>query len=172
MDVTIRLAIVADIPQIIAVERSAAQIYRHTPTLSFIADGDVMSEQQHRAFIAEQSEWVAENVAGEVVGFIAVRSHETDWNIAELSVSEHWQRRGIGKQLMDVVIAQAMHHGIHRLTLTTFVDVPWNARYYQRLGFNAISSDRLTPALKNILAHEAAAGISAENRCAMEFKLM
>lgn len=91
MDVIIRLAKLVDIPQIIAVERSAAQIYRQIPTLNFIADGDVMSDEQHKAFIAGQSEWVAENIAGEVVGFIAVRTHEFDWNIAELSVSERWK---------------------------------------------------------------------------------
>lgn len=54
MDVNVRLAQVVDIPQIIAVERSAAKICRQIPTLSFIADGDVMCEQQHQTFIAGQ----------------------------------------------------------------------------------------------------------------------
>lgn len=171
MDVTVRLAQVADIPQIIAVERSAAQIFRQIPALSFIADSDVMGERQHQAFIAEQAEWVAENAIGEVVGFIAIRSYEIDWNIAEISVREHWQRRGIGKRLMSFVIAQAADHGVHRLTLTTFIDVPWNAPYYQRHGFSLIPSHRLTPVLQHILAQEVAAGLPAESRCAMEFIL-
>lgn len=115
---------------------------------------------------------MAENAADEVVGFIAVRAHESDWNIAKLLISEHWQHRGIGKQLMSVVIAQATHHGVHRLTLTTFIDVPWNAPYYQRHGFRFISSDWLPPALNSILAQEIAAGLLAKTRCAMELKLL
>lgn len=171
MDVTIRLAQVADIPQIIAVECSAVQIYRQIPDLSFIADGDEMSEQQHLAFIAKQSEWVAENAASAVVGFIAARVYQSNWHIAELSVAEHWQRRGIGKRLINVVKTQAAHHGIRRLTLTTFIDVPWNAPYYRCHGFIVIPPDRLTRALQHILAQEVVMGLPAENRCAMEFKL-
>lgn len=130
-----------------------------------------MSGQQHQAFIAGQSEWVAENTTGEVVGFIAVRTHEADWNIAEISVSEHCQRRGIGKQLMSAVVAQAADHGINRLTLTTFADVPWNAPYYHRNGFSIIPYDQLTPALNSILAQKIAAGLPAKKRYAMELKL-
>lgn len=73
----------------------SALLRKYFDEFSFIADSDVIDEQQHQTFIVEQNEWVAENAASPVVGFIAIRTNEADWNIAELSVSEHWQRRGI-----------------------------------------------------------------------------
>ena len=41
------------------------------------------------------------------------------------------------------------------VTLTTFRDVPWNAPYYERLGFRTLAADEITPGLAAIRAHEA-----------------
>jgi hypothetical protein len=51
--------------------------------------------------------------------------------------------------------------------LTTFTDVPWNAPYYQRLGFRRLSDDKLTPGLRAIRAREAAIGLDRWPRCCM-----
>jgi hypothetical protein len=42
------------------------------------------------------------------------------------------------------------------VTLTTFRDVPWNAPFYRRLGFEVV--DELPSGLAAIRAHEAMAG--------------
>lgn len=171
MSLQIRLAQPQDIAQLMAVERSAAQLFRQQPAWRFIAEGPVMSSDRHADFIQRQHEWLAESAAGEVAGFIAVVPQSQDWHIAELSVGVHWQRQGIGRRLLIEVAAQAALLGAQRLTLTTFIDVPWNAPYYRRLGFRPIAAERLSPSLRAGLAEEVAQGFAAGSRCAMEFTL-
>lgn len=171
MSLQIRLAQLQDIAQLMAVERSAAQLFRQQPAWRFIAEGPVMSADRHADFIQRQHEWLAESTAGEVAGFIAVVPQSQDWHIAELSVGANWQRQGIGRRLLIEVAAQAALLGAQRLTLTTFIDVPWNAPYYRRLGFMPIAAERLSPSLRAGLAEEVAQGFAAGSRCAMEFTL-
>ncbi|CAI2479550.1 GNAT family N-acetyltransferase [Serratia proteamaculans] len=171
MSLKIRLAQPQDIAQLIAVERSAAQLFHQQPAWRYIAEGPVMSAEQHADFIQQQGEWLAESAAGELVGFIAVAAQPQDWHIAELSVAADWQRQGIGRRLIAEVAAQARLQGAQRLTLTTFIDVPWNAPYYQRLGFRPVAVERLSASLSHHLAEERAQGFAAGSRCAMEFTL-
>ncbi|MBB1581095.1 GNAT family N-acetyltransferase [Serratia sp. OS31] len=171
MSLQIRLAQPQDIAQLMAVEHSAAQLFRQQPAWRFIAEGPVMSADRHADFIQRQHEWLAESTAGEVAGFIAVVPQSQDWHIAELSVGANWQRQGIGRRLLIEVAAQAALLGAQRLTLTTFIDVPWNAPYYRRLGFMPIAAERLSPSLRAGVAEEVAQGFAAGSRCAMEFTL-
>lgn len=171
MSLPVRLAQPQDITQLIAIERSAAQLFLQQPAWRFLADGPVMSRQQHADFIQHQREWLAESASGEAAGFIATLPQQQDWYIAELSVAANWQRQGIGRRLIAEVAAQAKLQGAERLTLTTFIDVPWNAPYYQRLGFRQIPAERLSLSLRQRLAEEAAQGFVAGSRCAMEFTL-
>jgi hypothetical protein len=53
------------------------------------------------------------------------------------------------------------------LTLTTFADVPWNAPYYARLGFEITPPNKITPGLREIRQYEAAAGLDAWPRVVM-----
>ncbi|CAI0997815.1 GNAT family N-acetyltransferase [Serratia grimesii] len=171
MGLQIRLAQQPDITQMIAVERSAAQLFLQHPAWCFIAEEPGMSPQQHADFIQRQHTWLMESAAGEVVGFIAVIPQPQDWHIAELSVAANWQRQGIGRRLLAEVAAQAALQGAQRLTLTTFIDVPWNAPYYQRLGFKPIAVEQLSATLRHQLAEDSAHGFAADSRCAMEFTL-
>lgn len=171
MSLSLRLAQLPDIPQLVAVERSAARLFRQQAALQFIADGEVMSPQQHAEFIARQQEWLAVSDVGLIAGFIAVQQLQHSWHIAELSVAANWQRQGVGKRLIAEVAALARQRAIARLTLTTFVQVPWNAPYYQRLGFRKIPMAQLDTQLQDILAQEIRLGFAAESRCAMEFTL-
>ncbi|CAI1909681.1 N-acetylglutamate synthase [Serratia ficaria] len=171
MSLQIRLARRRDIPLLMAVERSAAQLFRRLPEWRFIADGEVMSAQRHADFIERRSEWLAESREGAIAGFIAVQPQQADWHIAELSVADDWQRRGVGRQLIAAVADAAKRRGAHRLTLTTFAAVPWNAPYYRRLGFRPIEEPQLSPELRRHLAADAAHGFAADSRCAMEFTL-
>lgn len=94
-----------------------------------------------------------------------------DWHIAELSVAGTWQRQGVGRRLIGAVAEEAKRQGAGRLTLTTFIEVPWNAPYYRRLGFRPLEDARLTAALRRHLDEDLAHGFAAGSRCAMEFTL-
>lgn len=171
MSLKLRLAQPQDIPQLVAVERSAAQLFRQQPELQFIAEGEVMSPQQHVDFIAQQREWVMASPTEQIAGFIAVQPFAHSRHIAELSVAADWQRQGVGKRLIEEIAGLALRQGIQRLTLTTFVQVAWNAPYYQRLGFRTIPVARLDAYLQHLLAQEVEHGFAANSRCAMEFTL-
>lgn len=94
-----------------------------------------------------------------------------DWHVAELSVAAAWQRQGVGRRLIGAVVEEAKRQGATRLTLTTFIDVPWNAPYYRRLGFRLLDDARLTVALRRHLDEDLAHGFAVGSRCAMEFTL-
>jgi len=49
--------------------------------------------------------------------------------------------------LLDHVAGWAARRGLPALTLITFRGVPWNAPYYERLGFRELVPAELTPGL-------------------------
>ena len=58
-----------------------------------------------------------------------------------------------------------------RLTLTTYVDVPWNGPYYRCLGFVPVPDAAIGPQLRAVRAREAAYGLDAWPRTAMQLLL-
>lgn len=170
MSLQIRLAQQRDIAHLMAVERSAAQLFRQQPEWRFIAEGEVMAPQQHAAFIAERREWLAESDNGECAGFIAVQVQGAIGTSPNCR-SPALQRQGVGRRLIGAVAEEAKRQGAGRLTLTTFIEVPWNAPYYRRLGFRPLEDARLTAALRRHLDEDLAHGFAAGSRCAMEFTL-
>ena len=51
--------------------------------------------------------------------------------------------------------------------MTTYVDVPWNGPYYQRLGFRFMRDDEMGKGLRAIREREAARGLDMWVRAAM-----
>ena len=148
------------------VERSAGEAFRAIPELAWVADDDVTDTLEHRRLVDLGTSWVA--VAGEQhVGFICAERFGPDLHVWLVAVRREAQGRGIGAELMQVVIEHAVESGAARLTLTTFRGVPWNEPFYRHLGFEAIEVGDLDERLRRVLAEEAAAGFAAERRCAM-----
>ncbi|MEQ5205046.1 GNAT family N-acetyltransferase, partial [Providencia rettgeri] len=81
------------------------------------------------------------------------------------------QGQGLGKRLIQQVIEFAQSQQIGQVTLTTFRDIPWNAPYYQRLGFSIMEEAQLTRELQDILQHEVDAGFQSIDRCAMQLSV-
>jgi ribosomal protein S18 acetylase RimI-like enzyme len=99
------------------------------------------------------------------MGFLLAARQDDDLHIIELDVHPEFARRGIGAALIDHACGEARRRGLARVTLTTFADVPWNAPYYQRLGFRVLEKDALSATLRDTLAREAGNGLT--NRVAM-----
>ncbi|MBF3115137.1 GNAT family N-acetyltransferase, partial [Pseudomonas aeruginosa] len=53
----------------------------------------------------------------------------------------------------------------------TFCDVPWNAPFYARLGFQRLTWQEAGERLRAILGHEQEIGFAADSRCAMRLVL-
>lgn len=84
-------------------------------------------------------------------------------HIEQVSVRADHAGQRIGRRLIEHVAARAGRP----LTLTTFADVPWNAPYYERLGFRRLAADELTDGLRRIRADEAGRGLDRWPRVAM-----
>ncbi|PHM46146.1 acetyltransferase [Xenorhabdus mauleonii] len=167
--ISIRLTKKADVSQLPIIEYSAAQLFRLIPELAWIADGHVQTVQQHLDYISQGNSWVALNESSQPVGFILASSLDDGLHIMELSVHQSWQKKGIGKALIEKGIQVAKQRHLAAVTLTTFRNVDWNAPYYQRLGFNILEPQQITEALQQILQNEIDYGFTQEQRCAMKF---
>jgi ribosomal protein S18 acetylase RimI-like enzyme len=92
-------------------------------------------------------------------------------HIEQVSVHPRAARRGVGRALLAHAADRAREEGLTSLTLTTFTDVPWNAPYYERLGFRPLPDEDLTPGLRAIRATEAAHGLDRWPRVCMRAPL-
>lgn len=168
MKIIFRPTTAHDVACLPAIERAAGQRFRALPELAWLADGDVISVEQHRGYAEQGLSWLA-LAADRPVGFLLAEAHASSLFIVELSVDLDWQGKGIGRQLIARAAEHARKKGLASLTLTTFRDVPWNAPFYARLGFERVTA--LTPELRQKREEEAAHGFAYETRCAMRLPL-
>jgi len=171
MTFTLRLARPADAATLPAIERSAAELFRLAPTLAWLADSNVPDAAQHLQAIEQGHVWVAENTVGQLAGFLRAVEIDNQLHVEELSVSQHFQGQGIGRKLLLGVIEHARRQQLEAITLTTFRDLPWNAPFYQRMGFVPLNEVDAGPRLIEVLNDEIAHGLPGERRCAMRLML-
>jgi GNAT superfamily N-acetyltransferase len=110
--------------------------------------------------------WVAD-VDGVAAAYVVVDLVDGVAHVEQVSVHPDHRGQGLGAALLDHVTGWAAEHGHHRLTLTTFADVPWNAPYYERLGFRVLRADELGPALDALMDTEEQHGLRRSERVAM-----
>lgn len=159
-----------DIDALPDVERAAARRFAILPELAWIADGPVQDRHQHRACADAGQSFVA-RTGDQPVGFILTQPMEASLFILELSVHPDWQGKGIGRALLNAAAESAHQQGFTALTLTTFLQVPWNAPFYTGLGFEMLEDRALTPELRERREAETAHGLAWESRCAMRLLL-
>lgn len=163
--ITIRLATLDDVPLLPLIEQSAGQAFRGT-VHERIADDDNTPAEAYPPFIAAGQVKVAE-LDGEVVGYVRTGQHGEEFHVFELDVRHDRQGAGIGKALMAAARDEARGRGCLTVTLTTFRNLPFNAPFYARLGFEIL--DNPPPRLAAILTAETEHGLT--DRCAMRAKL-
>ncbi|KUR02457.1 GNAT family N-acetyltransferase [Enterobacter cloacae complex sp. P3B] len=168
MTIRIRPTTLSDVAALSAIERAAAGRFRDIPELAWLADGEVIPAEQHLDYAERGLSWLA-LANDQPVGFVLAEAHPSSLFIVELSVDLDWQGKGIGRQLIACVADCARKRGLTALTLTTFRDVPWNAPFYARLGFEMMT--RLTPELREKREEETAHGLAYDSRCAMRLPL-
>jgi ribosomal protein S18 acetylase RimI-like enzyme len=161
----IRPASEADLARLVEVEVEAGQLF-HDVGLPEVA-ADVPDLADLRAAVEQQRVWVAE-VGSAVAGYVVAEVLDANAHVAQVSVAPAYAGRGIGRELMELVEANGRADGRAATTLTTFSDVPWNAPYYERLGYTVLPDDVIGPELRRTMEHEAALpGLDASPRCAM-----
>ncbi|MBO9421177.1 GNAT family N-acetyltransferase [Labrenzia sp. R4_2] len=158
----------SDISVLQAVEISASRAFLEIEGLETFADGSCATEEQHLSAIEPGTSWTAETNNGQQVGFLAAIPENDALHVYEISVHSDYQKKGIGKALTEHAEAHARALGLSEMTLTTFRNVPWNAPFYERLGFQILKLKECDARLGSILAEELGRGLPLpEQRCAM-----
>lgn len=87
--------------------------------------------------------------------------------LAQLDVHPLHGRRGLGTALIAHGMGQMKRMGFSELYLTTFLNIPWNAPFYEKIGFKILNEQELPNAIIRILDQERMRGLS--NRVTMRF---
>ncbi len=159
----LRLADPSELPIAVAIDDDACELYA-------TAGIALRFPEEHPFVLGERARWrrCAELgamwfavEADTVAGFAALESLDGVMHLEQLSVRRDFGRRGIGAALLR----KAMEHD--PLTLTTYAHVPWNAPWYQRMGFRRLDERGWSPALRERMTEERAALPMPEQRVAM-----
>lgn len=162
----VRSARLDDISELATVERSAAAIFR-TVDLTFLVAGPTMDPVLLSSMILSKHVWVAVDPADKPVGFIAGHPIDGSFHIAEVSVHQEWQRKGIAKILIGEMASQVRREGFECLTLTTYRDLEWNGVFYRKVGFVEVSVQQMGARYSEILKEEGEQGLEVTRRCVM-----
>ena len=132
-----------------------------------VAESEGRAPEEFAGGLAQGGLWVAVDAADRPVGFALVVELASGPHLEEIDVDPDHARRGIGTALIEHVCRTARRRGHEHVTLTTYVDVPWNAPFYERLGFRVLARGEIGPDLERVVAHEASHVPSASRRVVM-----
>ncbi|MET9498627.1 GNAT family N-acetyltransferase [Streptomyces sp. NPDC006552] len=166
----LRSATAAELPRLQDIEVAAGTAFRALG-MDAVADDEPPALAELEGFRRAGYAWVAAAEDGTVLGYLIGLPVDGAFHIEQVTVDPAAARRGIGRALLAHAAEQARAAGLAGLTLTTFADVPWNAPYYERLGFRRIDARALTPGLRAVRAAEAAHGLDRWPRVCMRREL-
>jgi GNAT superfamily N-acetyltransferase len=162
----IRPARLDDIESLSDIERAADAVFR-SEGMAPVADGETMPIPKLQWYQRAGRAWVDTDEADRPIAYLLLDVIDGSAHIEQVSVRPSHAGQGKGRQLIEAAAEWAKQQGYAMLTLTTFANVPWNAPYYARLGFEIIPPDHITPGLREIRRHEASAGLDAWPRVVM-----
>lgn len=96
------------------------------------------------------------------LGFVHVLEVDDGAHLEQVAVRPEAGRRGLGRALVEAALAEAAARGHDRLTLRTYAEVPWNAPFYRRLGFEESEPD--TVFLRGLVEIERRLGLDRHGR--------
>jgi len=162
----IRAARFHDLPALREPERAAGAAFRELG-MHAVADDEPMFIAALAVFQENRRAWVITDEADRPVAYLLADVVDGNAHVEQVSVHPAHSRQGLGSTLLDTAAMWAGQHDLAALTLTAYADVPWNAPYYQRLGFHVLDEAQMTAGLRRIREHEAARGLAAWPRVTM-----
>lgn len=115
--------------------------------------------------------WVALTDDRIPVGFAMANIVDGGAHLDEMDVLPYFGRQGIGTRLVRTCIDWARSGDFPVVTLITFRHLPWNAPFYEKMGFVSMEPAELGEALASLLAEEGKAGIDVRKRLCMKLDL-
>lgn len=166
----IRKAREDDLPKMREIEVAAGDAFR-TIGMGAIADDAPPSLEALANYQQNARVWVAADSDDEAVAYILIDVVERFAHIEQVTVHPLHARQALGRKLIDEAASWAAARGLEGMTLTTFAEVPWNAPYYVRLGFQPLPEYELSDGLRQIVQSEVAHGLNAWPRVVMKREL-
>lgn len=167
---TIRSARAEDLALLAPIEQSAAVLFQNTP-YSFL----VSAEPLPLAFVQQRFQagqvWVAVDRDDTAIGYAITNEVDDTLYLQQIDVEPSCGRRGVGSDLVRTVCVWAKSHGYPVVSLSTFREIPWNAPFYAKLGFQILDESEITPSFQQIRLKESEAGLPLSERVIMQCKL-
>lgn len=160
----------ADLPVLRDVERAAGRAFAALG-MHLVADDEPPSVEELRAQVDRGRAWVHADADDRPVAYLLAEVVDGCAHLEQVSVHPDHARRGLGRELVEALAGWARARNLPAITLTTYVDVPWNGPYYERLGFRFLEDAELTPGLRRIRRAEAERGLDRWPRAAMRMDL-
>src|SRR5262249_12522909 len=144
--VSVRQARPEDAGRLQAIQLAAGDAFRDIG-MPAAADTFPLPAESLSDYRREGRAWVAADEHDEPVGFIVADVVDGCAYIEQVSVHPAHAGHRIGAMLLDYVADWAAEQDMPAMTLITFRGVPWNAPYYERLGFRELTEAEVTPGL-------------------------
>ena len=159
-----------DDARLVAIENAAGRLFADHGYPAIAEDG-FENAAQLRNILSGGDMFVAVDGDDCPVGFAFARPL-ADWlHLRELSVDPAHGRKGLGRALVNAVVAAARSAGLAGVTLTTFRTVPFNQPFYESLGFRGLPLSDAPPLLADTFRSEIPYGIDPAERLIMQFLL-
>lgn len=162
----IRAARADELERLRGIEFAAGEIFRSCG-MDAIADDEPLTVTELALYQARGGALVFADTSDIPVAYLLLEHLDENAHVEQLSVHPSHARRGLGSELLDAAEKWAQAKSLEWLTLTTFRDVPWNAPYYRRLGFEELEPEMLDDGLRGILECEGLVGLGRWPRIAM-----
>ncbi len=148
-----------------SLERLAASRFRGSEHPAIESAPPLASAELERIG-AQGGLWVAtKGPSPSLAAYIAWETLDDAAYVVEVDVHPDFSGARLGAALLDHVALLAERRGLSRLLLRTFSDVPWNAPYYRRLGFQELV--RAPKSLEAAIRHEIEMGLDPSRRVTM-----
>lgn len=156
--IVIRPARVDDLSGLQDIERAAGASFGSVG-MSLVAEHEPASLRTHATYQEDGRAWVATDQVDHPVAYLLLDIIDEAGHVEQVSVHPSYSGRRLGAALLDTASTWTRGRGLTTVTLTTFAEVPWNAPYYEQLGFGVLSEDEVGAGLRRVRQHEAAMGL-------------
>ncbi len=169
-EINIKLAGSEHLSAIPAIELAASAMFPEADlpveNRFLVIETELLEEAQSEARL-----WVALTDDRTPVGFAMADIVDGGAHLDEMDVMPDFGRQGIGTRLVRAFIDWARSGNYPCVTLITFRHLPWNAPFYEKMGFEAMKPSELGEQLASLLHEEGKAGIDVYKRVCMKLDL-